>query len=264
MKKRLFALFLAMCLSVVGVLLSSCQREPTAEELLNKASEKTAALESYSAVMDMKINMNIMGISMDVPMTVDMKVKNLQPNPTVLAKYNMSMFGQDIAMDLYMEDGWMYLSMQGTDFTEGQQYKTNYDEVMDEYDFTGDMQDLMQDIPEDLLADVVPVKNDDGSRTVTVSIPDDVFDEVFTDLIAEMGEVSGAVGDVAIKDAVMEATVLKSGYYSDYKVEFTMTMNVSGMETDCSASVSVHFNDPGTKVEVTPPEGYQDYPELEA
>ena len=44
MKKRLFALFLAISLSVVGILLVSCQREPTAAELLEKASEKTAAL----------------------------------------------------------------------------------------------------------------------------------------------------------------------------------------------------------------------------
>jgi hypothetical protein len=137
-------------------------------------------------------------------------------------------------------------------------------EVMAEYDFTSDVKDLMKDVPEDLLTDVVPVKNEDGSRTVTVTIPAEVFNEVYADLSADMGELGGAAGEVSIKDAVMEATVLENGYYSDYKVDFTMTMNVSGIKTDCKASVSIHFNDPGTAVEVTPPEGYKDYPELGA
>jgi len=263
MKKRLFALFLAISLSVIGTLLVSCQREPTAAELLEKASEKTAALEAYSAVMDMKMKMNMMGMSMDIPMTVDMKVKNQKDNLIMLAKYDMSMFGQEIQMDLYLEDGWMYFTMAETDFTEAEKYKTNYSEVMDEFDFTGDVEDLMQDLPEDLLTDVVPVKNEDGSRTVTVAIPDEIFDEVFDDLVEGMGEMGGATGDVSIKDATMEATVLKSGYYSDYKVEFSMSMNVSGIETECKAEISIHYNEPGSPVEIVPPAGYKDYPVME-
>ncbi len=262
MKKRLFTLFLAICLSFMGILLTSCQREPTATELLENASKKTAALETYSAVMEMKINMNVLGMSMEIPVTVDMKVKNHPETPTVSAKYDMTMLGQNIQMDVYLEDGWMYISAGETEYTEAQKYKTNYGEMMDEYDFTSDVEDLMKDLPDDLLADVVPVKNEDGSRTVTVSIPAEVFNEVFADLVSEMGEASGATGDIAIKDAVMEVTVLESGYYSDYKVDYTMTIDVSGIKTDCQASMSLHFNNPGEAVEITPPDGYKDFPDL--
>lgn len=263
MKKRLLALFLALTLSTLGILLASCQREPTAEELLQKASLKTAALESYSAVMDIKIDMDMMGMSMEIPMTVDMKVKNQLTNPTIFAKYDMSVLGQEIQMDLFFEDGWMYMVMEGTSFTDNNKYKTNVAELMEEYDFTNNVEDLMKELPKDLLTDVVPVKNEDGSRTVSVAIPNEVFNEIFANLVNEIGETSGATGDISISDATMEATVLESGYYSDYKVEYSMTVNVGGMEADCRAEISIHYNDPGSHVEITPPEGYMDYPELD-
>ncbi len=263
MKKRIFALFLAVCLSVTGILLASCQKEPTAEELLKKASLKTAALDAYSAVMEMKLDMNMLGMSMEIPVTVDIKVKNPLVNPTVSAAYDMSVLGQQMKMDLYMEDGWMYMAIAETEYTEAEKYKTNVAEILSQYDFTSDVQDLMKDLPADLLADVVPVKNEDGSRTVSLAVPKEIFNEVYADLVAEMGETGGAVGDITIGDAMMEATVLESGYYAEYKVEFTMKMNVSGIDTDCRASVSIRYDEPGSPVEITPPEGYKDYPELE-
>lgn len=263
MKKRFLAITLVLCLSFLGVLATSCQRELTAAELLQKADEKTMALEAYSAVMDLQIDMDMMGFSMEIPMTVDMKVKNPLDNPTTRAKYSMDMLGQTIEMDIYMEDGWMYFSMGETEYTEAEQYKTNMAEFMAEYDFTGDAQDLLKELPDDLLADVVPVKNEDGSRTVSVVLSADVFNEVFAELVESIGETSGAEGDISIGDAKVEITVLENGYYSDYKVEYQMSVNVSGIDADCNVVMSMHYNDPGTPVEITPPEGYMNYPELE-
>ena len=66
----------------------------------------------------------------------------------------------------------------------------------------------------------------------------------------------------------VEITVSEDGYVAEYNMEFDMemTMSMAGLEVTVSAEVEaeIEIENPGEPVTVTPPEGYQDYPEVDA
>lgn len=261
LKRRFFAALLAVLMVFTGILFSACNREPTAKELLTKAELNTAALDSYAAVMKMDMSMSMMGMTIDVPMTVDMKIKNTLPSPVLSAHYDMSMIGQQIKMDLYSDGEWMYFSIPATEFTEALQYKTKMS-AADEYNFNEDVADLLKELPEDLLKDVKPIKNEDGSYTISATLPTESFNEIYNDLLDSLSA-DYAATDVEIGNTKVEITVTADGYYKEYIVDFTMKMNIEDVEADATAKLSVVFENPGEPVEIVPIEGCENFPEIE-
>ena len=64
-----------------------------------------------------------------------------------------------------------------------------------------------------------------------------------------------------------DATLDENGYVSVYKMAFDMNIDVetSGIVvgTEASVEMEITFKNPGTAVTITPPEGYQDFPEVD-
>ena len=76
------------------------------------------------------------------------------------------------------------------------------------------------------------------------------------------------VSDLVISDAEVEVIIDAEGYVSLYALtfEFEMTVGEGDEAVDCEVEVEmkVTYKNPGQPVTVTPPEGYQDYPEVDA
>lgn len=256
MKRKIVSVLLALCVVLMCVSLTACKNE-SAYSVIGSAVEKTQALDSMAAEMKIEMNMAMEGMTMSIPITADMKVKDLQSeNPIVSSNISMSMLGQNVEMEMYQEGDWAYIVI------DDMKYKTNITEAESEYDYSDDMNDMLKSLPEELLKDVQVVVNADGSKTVTVSIPDEKFSEIYEDFLEGLDTATGTEGaDIKISDAVVTITVAED-YISVYDMKFNMDMEIEGVATATEVKATITYKDLGTEVTVTPPEGYESFEEF--
>ncbi len=256
MKKRLFSLVLALCLLCSLGMLSGCT-EKSAAKIINTAVKNSEALDAIAAEMKLDMHMAMEGITMDIPMTMDIKAIDLKKEkPTMYTKMTTSLVGQAVEMEMYQEGDWMYIS------TDGINYKMNAAEAAEEYDFSDDMDAMVQELPEELLKDVKLTKNEDGSQSVTVSIDGKKFSELYDDYIEDVNASADIeVGTPTIDNAVVTITV-KDDYVTVYAMAFDMTVTVEEISSTVEVKATVTYKEPGKAVTITPMEGYQDFEEM--
>jgi len=266
MKKTMKLLALATAILLLCAALTACG-QPTTYEIVNEAIANTTALDSMHATMKMNMDMELggLGTSVNVPITADIKATGLQgESPVILSDVTVSVMGMGVTTSTYTEGEYLYMSVMD------EKYKVKIAE-MDDYDGMSDVNNMLKSLPEELLAEVVATENANGTKTVKVSVPQDMLQTLYADLITQVQEsaAEGAtVSDCAISDAEVEITVSEDGYVAEYNMEFDMemTMSMAGLEVTVSAEVEaeIEIENPGEPVTVTPPEGYQDYPEVDA
>lgn len=252
-------LSLILCLCLLASCLAGCEFKSTFQ-IITEAVEKTRTLDSVAVVMDMKVDLSTEGMSLSVPITADIKASGLQSEaPVSRSIVTTSFMGQELDVDMYQEGDWAYLSMAGMNM------KMNMAEAKteNEYDYTDDMANLIQALPEDILKDLELTKNKDGSLSITVLLSGEAFTQLYGELLADMNATAGV--DAGVETTVKDATVsitMAGGYITRYDVTFGTTTTVQGLAAECSFAVGIRYTDPGTPVTVTPPEGYQDYTDL--
>lgn len=262
MKKRLFSILCVICI----VLFSGCSgastgtttSEKTSYEIIQEALDKTDKLDSMNMEMQMDIAISADGQTMEMPMTVTLKGKDLNSSsPVIYSQVSTSIMGQTTQIDMFQEGNWAYVTAMG------QSFKTDISEG-NPYDQTGSAENIMMDLPQELLEDLPMVQNPDGSQTVTISIPNEAFSEIYGDMLESINSSSGAgsAASIHIKDATVEITV-ENGYIAEYSMSFAMDMTMSGVEANSTVTAGIVFHDPGQDVVITPPAGYQDYPVME-
>ena len=257
MKKLTTILVALLLVATCAFSLASCQALDTVE-VINGAIEKTANLTEYEAKMNMAIDMKMTGMTMNIPMSVNMKVKDAdKENPITYALMSMEMMGQKMETESYMDDEFVYV------VADGEGYKVSIEDAEGEYDFSEELDENFQKLPVDLLKDIELVKGEDGSYKVTVNIPDETFKELYGDLLDEVSEASlGEVFDgLSISDCVVTVTV-KDDYATNYDLSFKMTMEVQGMDVTADVTANYEIVNPGKGVTITPPEGYESFEEL--
>lgn len=254
MKKKLIAL--ALTLLLVCTLFTACGE--SAFSIISSAVEKTENLDSMAVQMKLEMNMAMEGMTLSIPLTANIKAKDIKSDaPVTFAEVSMTMLGQSVDVEMYQEGDWAYMVMGDM------KYKANVADADSEYDYTDEVNAMLQAIPEDLLENVEMVKGDDGSASATISIPDEVFAEIYSDFIDSVGESAGMEGtEITISDAVVRITVA-NGYVSVYDMEYTMEMTVSGVSATTEVKASATYDNPGEEVTITPPEGYADFEELD-
>ncbi len=255
------ALALLLC-----VALTACGK-PTTYEVVSEAVDKTLALDGMSATMEMNMNMEMasMGTTVEIPMTTTVKASGLQSDdPVILTTVSMTLMGINMDTTTYIEGDYMYMSVMG------ENYKVKMED-MSEYDGMSDVDNLIKALPEELLSEIAATEHADGTKTVKVSVPDDMLNTIYSELISQV-QASAAEGATittcTITDAEVEITIDKNGYISIYDMSFLMDfgMSVEGISMDVSTDVDVKvtYENPGEPVTVTPPAGYQDFTEIPA
>ena len=260
---------------IVGVLMLcsmsmvSCA-EPTTFEIVNDAIVKTQALDSMHAVsemnMDMKMDLFGMSVPMEIPMKMDIKASGLQgDNPVMNMGMSLEMMDEEIAFDSYLEGEYLYISVMGENM------KVKSEEMGSMYDARAQIDGTVQQIPEELLTDIVAVEKSDGSKAVNLTIPQDQLQTLYGDLLESVQGTAAEgspVSNLVISDAEVEVVINKDGYVSVYALTFGMDMTVGEGEEaiDCEIDVEmkITYQNPGEPVTVTPPEGYRDFPEVDA
>lgn len=252
--KKITSLFMIILALFTVLSFASCDRLST-EEVINGAIKNTAKLNEYEAKMNMSIDMSMTNMTMSVPMSISMKVKDAdKENPIVWALMSMEMMGQKTEIESYMDNEYAYVLMGD----EG--YKMSVDDSENEFDYTEDLDDMFKELPVDLIKDIELEKNKDGIYKVTVTIPDEVFEEAYGDLIDSMNETAlGMVdGSVSINECVVTVTV-KGDYVTNYDISYKMSMSAQGIDVDATVTANMEFVNLGEAVTITPPEGYKNF-----
>lgn len=256
MKKRIVSLALIFCILCISLTLTACKESTFS--IVSKALDKTENLESMHAEMSLEMNMAMDGMTLSIPITADIKATGIHgDSPVISTDIAMSMFGQNVETEMYQEGEWTYMII------DDMKYKTKVSDGESEFDYSDDVNNMIQEIPEELFKNVDAINGNDGSMTVTIPIPDEFFSDIYSDFVDDINSSTGVEGtDVKIKDAIVKITVL-NGYISVYDMEFKMDMTVYDVATTTDVKASVTYKDPGKEITITPPEGYQSFEELD-
>lgn len=258
------ALTLAMLLSLC--MLSSCGKV-TAYSLVADAQEKMSKLDSYEMEADitMQLDMGMMGGKADIPAKIRVKAAGLMSDSPVLLE-TIEMAGESISV--YNEGEWMYGVVDGVGVKS--RVDEDFDIIMESYDNVGFMK---KPFSEELMKDVEIVEDEDGTRSVSVAVPDDMLEEYFDIVLKELmgegiSENEGVDVSMGFTDTVVDFAIDENGYISHYDISGNIfvkgTMTESGgvsVSMEIPFDMTCTFVDPGTAVTVTPPEGYQDFAE---
>jgi lipoprotein len=264
--KKFTAIALVLVMLVSLFALTSCEEKKlTAYSLVSDAVAKMETLDSFEADMEIKMGVETMGVSMDVPMQYNVKAAGLKgDNPVTFSTVSMTMMGMTMKTEAYTEGEWCYI----TAF--GQNMKMKAGENTEEYDGYADIESVIKELPEDILSDVEITENSDGTKTVSVAVSDEKFAEIYKSFVDEMSASAAEgeeVSEVSVTNAKVTVTVDKNGYISVYGISFDMNLKAEseGMSLEMKASVDMNiaFKNPGTAVTITPPAGYQDFEEVD-
>ena len=258
--RRLTAL--VICILLVLASFASCGKEMTAYELVSSAVEKSSSLNDIELEQKVDMKLDMMGMSMDIPITMTMKGKSINTDsPILYSDITTSMMGTTVDSIVYIESGYVYLT------TLGESYKMSLSEVADEYDIGKDLTAVFYCPGESVFEGVEAVKNEDGSRTVTLVMTQEDYIAAYRPYYDSlMGEI-GLDGDASLSDISVSLTVNKDGYLSTYKMScaIAMTLTEMGMDVAVTATIDteINFVNIGGNVTITPPEGYQGFTALE-
>ena len=252
--KKIVALLLVLCLT--SMLFAGCGTKPAGEQIA-EALNKTQALDSIDAKMTMNVTMAMQGVTIELPVTMDIKGDALQTDsPKMAIDMAMTMMGETAKMEMYMEGEWAYYVMD--DF----KYKMKISELDASDDYSDSVDSLVQDLPEDLLKDIKLEEKSDGSKSVTIDISADKFSELYKDIMEGMNSSAGAGTDNVEITGCSVSLTMKDGYITEYAMSYDMQMTVEGISVTANAEAAVVYKNPGSKVTVTPPEGYQDFQDM--
>ena len=259
--RKTVSLLLVLLLVASALLFASCRKQQPLmpAEKLQRAIDATQACDALDMTTDMTIGVSVTGISMEIPMHMDVKVKGAQSDsPVASVDMSMEMLGMTMDIPMYIEGEWVYTTMLG------ESYKAKA--TSDDTDYTQMAQSFVNDLPAELLEGKEMTVNADGSESVTVDVPPESFAQLFTGALQLAGDTAGTsddAGSATVKEATVTYT-LKDGLIRKCDMAFSMTVVEDGVQLEMSVQASCTYNAFGDDVVITPPEGYLDYPEIDA
>ena len=160
---------------------------------------------------------------------------------------------------MFFENGWIYTLNNGNGYKESAHENSD-----DSNDITGVFDDFFRELPESLYEDLTMTTHKDGSRSVSLEIPNKTFQEVF-DVAVRIAEDSlkgdFIYSDPYFKNAVATITV-KDGYIYMYEIAFDMLVNVNQSGVTVEVKETLLIKEKGDGVQLDPMDGYEDFPLL--
>ena len=263
--KKIISLLIVLCMVFTCATLTACDDESAGQgnssksaayKALSAATENTSKLDSMNAAMEMDMTVTVDGVSQSMNILYEITASGLQGNSPKL-RMIMTSDLPGVNMDIYIADGWAYATIAGTS------YKVSAEDSGFEIEDTAN--DVIQPLEDDLLKNVTLKTESDGSQSISLSLKSKDFKDIYDDMIESLLESVSANGTdldaLEISDTNLYIK-MSDNYISEYNIDFTMDMTVSGTTAKVEATVCVTFNAPGQNVTVTPPEGYLSFPSV--
>ncbi|MBR7100980.1 MAG: hypothetical protein IKC74_01705 [Clostridia bacterium] len=271
--KKLFSILLVLLMLCSVVIMSACSdpddnddntddpsnsQSQNAQKLIEDSIKKINDLDSYYAIMTQDIHLSMQGVSMDMPVTVSIKVQDATTaNPKMYAIQDMQMLGQNITTELYIDGDYIYLD------SNGYQAKISKNEIgdTDQLSYDKTLEELLLVLPDDVMNDIIVKINESGNRYVEVDFDSAKFLEFYESNIEDISSsINASIDDLQISDSKVKIVLDKSGYVKEYVLTYKMSISTQGQTANADVNLKIEFIDPGKSVTVTPMEGYQNFP----
>lgn len=247
--KKTVSFLLAFSLILMCGALAACQQQ-SAYSVVKGAFDKMQTMDAISAEMEMDYKIAMDGLSISVPMTFEIKALNGE-TPEMYMQMEASFMGESLEMEYYQKGEWAYTVSNGVGT------KTKVDDTEND----SEDNDFFSMPSEELLEDVKLVKNDDGTQQISFDLPGEEIPSFVMSFFEGMGLSGVTVEDP--EDMKAEATItIKDGYLYKYEMEIETEMKAADQTADAEISWTFKLDKPGTKVTITPPEGYLSFPEV--
>ena len=258
MKKSFTIFILLLLISAFFVLsLSSCGTDKP-ESVVNNAIKNTSKLTEFEAKMDMAINVQASDEDMNIPVSILMKVKDgNKKHPLVYSYMSTEMFGEKMESEAFMDDKFVYV------LSGGEGYKMKVEDAEGEYDYSDQLKENLKKLPKNLLKDTELIQENNGSYKIAVKIPENVFDELYGELLDDISEISlGEVFDSLDISDCMINLVIKDNFVTSYTLSYNMSNTTENETVSAAVSVAYEIVNPGKSVSITPPQGYESFEEI--
>ena len=236
--KKIFAFVLLILVIVSGVLIiTSCT-----DSKIERAVERTSELDSYDATLTMTISAGESSKSFQVEMEIKDKEDGHEKE-----KYELNADG--VETEIYRDGGWLYFPATKTkislrDYTTAQGVDFSiYKEIVE---------GVVEELPDGLIASA-DVKEIDGEYIISAKLTSGEIADDYEDAITAIKAYYN------MKDATVEGAkidVVVDGRYVD---TYTLTINLKHLGTDYTIVASVEYSDPGERIKIEFPKGYEDY-----
>ena len=258
--KRIFSALILLALISASLFSTSCGGTD-AQTLINDAMVSAKNADAYEANLAITLSMHFEGDEDDVYASeIHVVTKNAtSESPEVILQRTLYVLGMPLIILTYTDSGeWGYVVYVD------EMYKTPYEDIEKSVD-TAEITQLLFKFPPMVFEGAAVIKNSDGSTTVKFDIEKNLFHELYKKLLDSF-EARMEVEDsnlIRVSNARAEITIA-DGKIRDYDLFFDMASDGEQYPRNASVKLELDYLAFGDDVTLTPPEGYLDYPLLEA
>lgn len=242
--------YIMILMAVVTALsVTACKGPKDPKEIYDNALKKTSELTDIEA--DSLTNMTMSQGEENTEIKVDMNMKMTDVNSDAMkyqAEGTTSVMGQNLEVSIYYENGYYYMDTMG----QKMKYAMDLDELMSKVNQTVEGNKMDSSYMSDFSN-----KKDGDNYIFIYTLDGDKLNTYVNNLISQLGTDLDGVS-YKIKDASGEATVNKTGYFSNQKMKMTMEMTMNGETISMIINSDINYINPGQSLDLTVPnlEGY--------
>lgn len=233
------------------------ENDPAAEEVYRAAYAKNEALTSADVDASYVMSMEMEGMTLDIGMDMNMKMKGLPDNIEYVASGTMDLLGAEIPMTMFYTDGYMY-----TD-TMGQKTK----QPMEAMEAVAQANSTMSGVEVDLSAmRGMRMHTENGNTVISYTMDPSAMNSIMDSAMMDMSayDAMGADYQVVINRCEGTMTINSEGYYEAASIYMDMSATISAegesMDVGYKIDMDMTYNNPGQEVnfELPSTEGYQE------
>lgn len=254
--------FMLMVMMVLS--LGACGAKKDPATLYTEAMEKTATLTDMEMQANVDMTMELLGMSMNMKTSVDMKGQDLTAeNPLLDMKMKTSVFGQEVDMQTWYSDGYYYVDMMDT--------KAKVEMPLEEVMKQAEGGATSETISKEAFKEITATKEDKNTVITYVADGAQMSEQIkksmsaLEDMQIDLDEIS-----MTVEDVTGTVTVNPEGYVIAQTMEtvINMTMGeiaegVDGGEMTMKMKMDSTYTNPGQPVTVTLPEDLDTYMEID-
>lgn len=247
MKKRWIATGLLLCLLW---LLPACSKDPI--EVAQKALRRTAALDSCGMLLDVQLAVAKDAAMAELSFAAELAVsRNGKSGVTMSAASTVTKNGKKSTAAVYRTGEWFYITDRGTS------YKSNLSAFTRQYDYLAAVDAVLQECPQTVWENAQL----DG-EVLTLSPDVETLKALYQPIAEGLWQALPGFSDFAADEAyaLVDGTLVLT-VSGKYVTTCTLTLELKSGDVALVGAVSLRIPAPGSDVTVTPPVGYQYYPE---
>ena len=253
--KKIYALLVAVMLMVS---MTACSKGGDVKADLDKIQQASAKSTEQNA-MDAKVSMVMKaeadGETIEIPITMDMKMKALDTAPQMYIAMNMEAEGESIDIAYFNDEEYLYMEVMGImmkcPLPEGYFDSENF--MGNTAEDLADTSNLSEELVKSLKTESV-----DGGTKYTIAFKDDQLSKILQDedgALSEFADLAGTdMSGVTVDDITETVVVNNDGYMTQLAMTFKMAVKSGSESGTMDISMTLDVNNPGQDVTITLPD----------